>query len=84
MASVNVASAGGEVVLDAVSANGDAAPLTVGVGQMQHYNTGSGTAGGNLRAAGSSELGAPLVTMSWTLGGAKPWAALAIAIRPAP
>src|SRR5204863_1910758 len=66
-ASVTVASAAGEVVLNAVSANGDAVSLTAAAGQTQRYNTGTGTAGGNVRAAGSTKPGAATVTSSWTL-----------------
>jgi hypothetical protein len=83
-ANVTVSSAAGEVVLDAVSANGDAISLTAGAGQTQRYNTGTGTAGGNVRAGGSTEQGAPTVTMSWTLGASKPWSIFAVSIRPAP
>jgi hypothetical protein len=41
---------------------------TVGAGQTERRNTGTGTAGGDVRGPGSTEAGASSVTMSWTLG----------------
>jgi hypothetical protein len=81
-ASVNVASASNQLVLDAVSGNGDAVSLAAAAGQTERYNTGTGTAGGNVRAGGSTKPGAPTVTMSWTLGKSKPWSIFAVPLRP--
>jgi len=81
-ASVNVTSAAGEVVIDTATANGDAVSLTAGAGQTAQWNTGTGTAGGNVRGGGSTEGGAPAVTMSWTLGASKPWSIGAVSLKP--
>lgn len=82
-ASVVVSSAAGEVVIDAVAANGDAVSLTAAGGQSVLWNIGTGTAGGNVRGGSSNQPGASSVTMSWTLAASKPWAIGAISLKPA-
>jgi hypothetical protein len=82
-ASVVVSSAAGEVVIDAVAANGDAVSLTAAGGQSVLWNTGTGTAGGNVRGGSSTKPGAASVTMVWTLAASKPWAIGAISLKPA-
>lgn len=83
-ASVVVSSAIGELVVDAVSATGDASTLTVGGGQTQRWNNKTGTSGGDAIGAGSTADGAASVTMSWTLGVSKSWAVIAVPLKPAP
>jgi hypothetical protein len=51
-ASVIATSASGELVVDTATVNGDGLSLTVGAGQTQRWNTGTGTAGGDIRGAG--------------------------------
>ncbi len=80
--SVTVASNTGQLVVDAVTANGNTT-LTVGSGQTQQYNTGTGTSSSNVLGAGSTEPGASSTTMSWTLGSARPWSIVAVPLRPA-
>ena len=83
-ASVTVTSAPGQLVLDTVSANGDADTLTLGAGQTERWNTASGIGtAGNARGGGSTEPGAASVTMSWTLGVSKPWSIGAVSLIPA-
>jgi uncharacterized repeat protein (TIGR01451 family) len=82
--SVNVASASGELVVDAVAPEGDASSVTAGSGQTQRWNTLTGTASTEVRGAQSTEPGAATTTMSWTLGTSKPWAIGAIALKPVP
>ena len=60
-ATVTVTSSVGEVVVDALSANGNTA--TPGTGQTQRWNLNQG----GLTGAGSSKDGAAAVTMSWTV-----------------
>jgi hypothetical protein len=82
-ASVAVPAIAGDVVLDIVSANGEAISLTTAADQTQLYSTGTGTKGGNVRGGGSMRAAAGTVTMSWRLGAAKPWEILATALKPA-
>jgi uncharacterized repeat protein (TIGR01451 family) len=83
-ASVAVSSATGDVVIDTIAATGDAVSLTAGGSQTVQWNVGSGTAGGDVRAAGSTKPGASSVTMSWTLGASKQWGLGAVALHAAP
>jgi hypothetical protein len=83
-ASVTVASATGQVVIDTVTANGDAVSLAVGALQTQRWNLFSSTGdAGSARGAGSTEPGAASTTMSWTLGVSKPWSIGAVPLIPA-
>lgn len=77
-ASVDVASAGGEVVVDVVGTQNVGARVTVGPGQTQRWNEVGYWANG----AASSEPGAANVTMSWSLGMQEWWAISAVALRP--
>ena len=78
LATVDVSSAVGEVVVDVVST--EAAAVTVGPGQAQRWNLFPGTVVGG----GSSEPGAaPTVTMSWTSTTAF-WAIGGVSMKPAP
>jgi hypothetical protein len=79
-ASVSVVSTASQLVLDTVTANGDANSLTAGGAQAQQWNIFSGTGdAGNARGGGSTQTaGALTTTMSWTLGVSKPWSICAI------
>jgi len=81
--SVAVTSASGEVVMDVVAANGDSDGATVGTGQTQRWNDFTGTGGGDIHGAGSTEPGAASVTMAWTLVASKAWAIGAVPVKPA-
>jgi MSHA biogenesis protein MshQ len=85
-ASVTVTSASGQVVIDTVTANGDARSLTAGASQTQQWNSYSGSGdASNARGAGSTQTaGATTTTMSWTLGASKPWSIGAVPLLPAP
>ena len=78
-ASVDVTSATGEVVVDAL-ANKSSTSRTVGADQTQHWSVNSG---GKPSSAGSSEAGAGTVTMSWTHGVAVEWALGAVPLKQA-
>lgn len=82
LATLNVVSATGEVVVDAIAANGDAASLSVGGGQTAQWSTNTGPASTNIRGASSTENGSAFTTMSWTLGAARRWSQAAVALRP--
>ncbi|MBI2327901.1 prepilin-type N-terminal cleavage/methylation domain-containing protein [Candidatus Curtissbacteria bacterium] len=79
---VNVTSAGSEVVVDTLSADGTPT-AAVGAGQTQHWNVQGGDVFKSTRGAGSSEIGAAATTMSWTLNSSRKWALVAVAIKPA-
>jgi hypothetical protein len=81
-ASVAVTSAGCQIVVDTVTANGDAVSLISGALQTPRWNVFSGAGGGDVGSAGSTEPGATSTTMSWTLGVSKPWSIGAVPLRP--
>jgi subtilisin-like proprotein convertase family protein len=85
--SVVVSSAPGELVLDTVGIRqntGGTQTLTAGSGQQERYNDVSGTSSNsNVVGAGSEEVGAASVTMSWTAFSSGAWAIVAVGIKPA-
>jgi uncharacterized repeat protein (TIGR01451 family) len=81
-ATVNVASAAGQLVFDTASAD-DARGFTVGAAQTSRWNFSAGGPADGITGAASTEAGAPSVTMSWTLGSSDDWAICAVPIRPA-
>jgi hypothetical protein len=76
-----------DVVLDTLAANGDAYsaapdPL-LGTDQTERWNTGTGTGGGDIIGAGSTQPGSLLLGSSnWTLGTSKPWSLGAVTLNP--
>ena len=84
IASVAVSSGAGQLVVDTITANGDASLLLAGLAQTQLWNTFSGTGdAGNARSGGSTQAGAATTTMSWTLLVPKPWSICAVPLLPA-
>lgn len=77
--SVDVTSAAGEVVIDALWAC-DSTGRGVGGGQTQQFTIGGG---GDHDLSGSTEVGAALVTMSWTWTNADCGMIIATPIKPA-
>ena len=75
-ASVDVASAAGELVADVVGTQNAGATVSVGPGQTERWNQ-VGTAG---VGAASSEPGAATVTMSWDLAEVENWSISAVAL----
>ena len=75
-ASVDVASASDEVVVDVVGTQNAGATVSVGPGQTERWNQ-LGTAG---VGAASSEPGAATVTMSWDLAKVENWSISAVAL----
>ena len=85
-ATLTVTNAVGDVIVDTVSANGDAGTLTPGGSQTQRWNEFSGVSGdGNeVISGGSTAAGAASTTMSWTIStGNKPWSMGAVTLAPA-
>ncbi len=83
LASVTIASAPEELVVDAVAARGNALTITPGAGQSQFWNFGTGGGGNDVIGGASTEPGAASVTMSWTLAASRSWAIGAARLRPA-
>src|SRR4030095_3861788 len=77
---VNVTSATGELVVDAVAINNNATTFTVNGSQTQRANFGSG---GSLFTGVSEKAGATTVTMSWTIDAGDYWAIIGVALKPA-
>jgi hypothetical protein len=74
----------GQLWLGAVAANGDADSATPDPGQTEHWNAQTGTAGGEIIGAGSSQAADLLPsTTGWGLGASKPWALGRITVSPA-
>ena len=82
-ASVVVTSAVGELVVDVVEKNKDDELVTVGAGQTQRWNRVNSVTNKNI-GAGSEEVGAASVTMSWTWPTtSRDWAIVAAPLKPA-
>jgi hypothetical protein len=82
-ACVTLSSAGTELVASFLAANGDAKSVVVGPGQTTAWNTGTGTAGGDIRGAGTTIPGTSATTTCGTLERDKPWAMIAVPLKPA-
>jgi uncharacterized repeat protein (TIGR01451 family) len=82
-ASLPLASAPGEVIVDVLAVRNGGTSVTPGGGQAQRWTASSGGGALNLRGAGSSAPGAASVTMSWTLSAREKFALGAVPILPA-
>jgi hypothetical protein len=78
-----VPSALGELVIDCMAVQGNAATAVVGPLQTQLWNDYSRNNGGAVVGCSSTELGAPLVAMTWILTGLDYWVAGAVSLKPA-
>jgi hypothetical protein len=75
---VNVSSGSGQLVVDAVTVNGNPSAITADASQSERYNIHN-----YVFAGGSEETGATSVTMSWaTTGGADEWSIVAVPLLP--
>ncbi len=81
-ASVNVAAAAGDLVMGVVAVE-DGGPLTAGPDQTEIWTDSVGDPF-VCYGAGSTQLGAPTVTVSWDLNTSDHWAIGAVAVKPAP
>ena len=70
--SVDVTSAIGDIVIDALWGN-DGVTATAGAGQTVQWTNATGSSTNFIRGAGSTEAGAASVTMSWTLNSSVQW-----------
>ncbi len=82
-ACVTLSSASTELVASVLAANGDARSIAVGPGQTTAWNTGTGTAGGDIRGTGTTIPGTSAATPCQTLEKDKPWAMIAVPLKPA-
>ncbi len=81
---LSVASASGELVVDAVTyANQGNPTLSVGAGQTERVNTKDATVNAATPIGMSEEAGAASVTMSWSLTNSVDWAIIGVALKPA-
>jgi hypothetical protein len=82
--SVVVPSVSGGLVLDVIYGQNSTTGYTAGAGQTEHWDTNTTSGLANLRGAGSTEVGAASVTMSWTAKKGSNLALLAVSFNPAP
>jgi hypothetical protein len=80
--SVDVVSEAGGLVLDVLYGNNSTTGYTAGAGQTEHWDTNTTSGLNNLRGAGSEEVGASSVTMSWTANVGTNLALLAVSFNP--
>src|SRR6188768_1429549 len=73
LATLTVPSAAGELVVDCMAVQGNAATATVGAGQTQLWNDYSRSNGGAVVGCSSIEPGAASVAMTWGLSGVDYW-----------
>jgi uncharacterized repeat protein (TIGR01451 family) len=83
LATLTVPSAAGELVIDCMAVQGNAATATVGAGQTQFWNDYSRSNGGAVVGCSSTEPGASSVAMTWNLSGADYWVTGAVSLKPA-
>jgi uncharacterized repeat protein (TIGR01451 family) len=84
LATLVVPSAAGELVIDCMAVQGNAATATVGAGQTQLWNDFTRSVGGAVVGAASTEPGAASVTMTWSLAKVDYWVIGAVSLKPAP
>lgn len=85
LATVDVTSATGELVIDSVGKVNSTEAITVGASQNEEWNdvTTSATAGQNPIGGGSTEAGATTTTMSWSWTTTnRAWAIIGVALKP--
>ncbi|HEX6790438.1 MAG TPA: hypothetical protein VF247_03930 [Candidatus Krumholzibacteria bacterium] len=82
LATVSVPSAVGELVIDCMGVQGNAATATVGAGQTQLWNDFTRSNGGAVVGTASTEPGAGSVTMTWNLSGIDYWVIGAVSLKP--
>lgn len=89
VATVNVGSASGEIVIDVASIRVGTTTITAGTGQTERVEKQSAAGAGNTTIGMSSKAGAATVTMSWTVdenppgtpATAKAWTTIGISIK---
>ncbi|MDA1016598.1 MAG: hypothetical protein O3A00_19345 [Planctomycetota bacterium] len=80
-ASLNVTSAAGELVIDALFAN-DGPDASVGADQASQWNDATGSGNGTVTGAGSIEAGGASVPMTWSFSSSKEWELAAVSLKP--
>ena len=83
LATLTVPSAAGELVIDCMAAQGNAATATVGAGQTQLWNDFTRSVGGAVVGTSSTEPGAASVAMTWNLSSVDYWVIGAVSLKPA-
>jgi hypothetical protein len=81
-ASVTATGSATDLVISALTIDGNASSRTPAAGQTAHWNRVSSSA--DVAGGASTAAGGPSVTMKWTASSAQPWAIVAAAIKAAP
>ena len=84
LATLTVPGAAGELVVDCMAVQGNAATAVVGPGQTQLWNDVTRSVGGAVVGTASTEPGAASVTMTWNLAAVDYWVIGAVSLKPAP
>jgi uncharacterized repeat protein (TIGR01451 family) len=82
LATLTVPSAAGELVIDCLAVQGNAATALVGPGQAQLWNDYTRAVGGAVVGAASTEPGAASVSMTWNLSAVDYWVIGAVSLKP--
>lgn len=82
-ACVTLANEPSPLVASVLAMNGDALSATPSSGQLTTWAGTTGRAGGEILAAGTTALAAPVATLCHTLARGQPWSLLAVPLRPA-
>jgi len=82
MPTLTVPSAPGELVMDCMAVQGNAATASVGPGQTQLWNDYTRENGGAVLGTASTEPGAASVSMTWNLSGSEYWVMGAVSLKP--
>jgi hypothetical protein len=82
-ACVTVASAPNELVANVLAAKGDVRSVTVRSGQTTYWDTGTGTGKDDALGTGTTAPGQPSTTLCQSLENDKPWAMIAVPLKPA-
>jgi membrane-associated phospholipid phosphatase len=83
LACVTLASATTELIANVLSAKGDARSVTVRPGQTTYWDTGTGTGKDDALGTGTTARGQSSSTVCQTLENDKPWAMIAVPLKPA-
>jgi uncharacterized repeat protein (TIGR01451 family) len=83
LVTLTVPSAAGELVIDCMTVQGNAATATVGAGQTELWNDYSRSNGGAVVGCSGTEPGAASVTMTWNLSSTDYWVIGAVSLKPA-
>ena len=79
---LNVTSAPGELVIDTLIANDTPTTIGTGTNQLTQWIDATGSGGSTIGGAGSIEIGAASVPMTWNLSSSVEWEIAAVSLKP--